>query len=354
MVRSPIQGVISYDKPLSVGDALHKGQLIAKVENHAVNDVLAMKQDVELKLQNARAQVTLLQASLGGRQAMYAQFNQRDRIQNDMMVKYTSQELNQAKAGYNEAVKNLENAQSRTKHYDWLAQKGYVSALQAQAEAGGLTSAEERANAKRAELQATSLQHQASRVGLQLTGSQTESSPRLQKQSLSKEVLDIRQSLAQYQSSIPLLERQLADMNQELSVLSAARINSPIDGILWATPVRDGEVVDRHDVVYKVVNCQESWVDAYLNESKAVRIDPAKPVKVKIGKSAEYVGKIRFIRTGVGKFSLDEGMPEGFDQIVKNKSLVRIAVKWPKLATSHGLSPACTVGQSAEVTFNAP
>lgn len=147
------------------------------------------------------------------------------------------------------------------------------------------------------------------------------------------------------------------------SVLATARIQlqqsvykakAPIDGVLWEIPVQSGGQVAPNQVLFKILDCRDIWVDAFVNIDDLKRIAIGSSAAVELyANGLNLQGKVRTIR-----FQPTGGSELGQDVAVKRPDLesnqvaqVRIELDDPQLLLHQSDSAAqfCSVGQLAQV-----
>jgi len=205
---------------------------------------------------------------------------------------------------------------------------------------------------------------EAARFGLSLSRTPSNYDP-----SIWLKELDAK--IEQENNKIEILEERLLTAQEELNQTKEdvrnkqfIDIKSPQqgDGILWNLMAYPGKLVRPGEVLGRVAVCDDLWVDAWVEESKAQTLEPGRVATMTLhgrnenGKPIELQGNVQLIRSGVGR--LETGSDVAV-QIDANQAIHYAQVRIVSISIKHAdnnpkdeSSELCQyIGYSGKITF---
>jgi len=351
-VRSPLEGHLTLD-PLEPGTLLSAQTLIGQVTNPRQAQLVVDRQRILSEIQNLQSQLQTLQAQQQSRQILLRQFEQELRQQQRLQLDFQGQQVNQRQSDLVAAESAAAVATRAANRYEYLAQRGAVAqaiADQAIATAEQAAATVERQRAALAQAQA---EQQAAAQGLQLDGARVLSYPAMRVRELEIELDDLRQTQLEWTAALQARQRERDRIEQQLALEQSAAIEIPMTGVIWSVINPTGllgEHVEAGADIVQLLDCQKTWVDAFVAEREVDHLQVGDTVQVRflsqISDEAQ-VGTVESIRAGVGRTMTGEDVAVPPPERVRREVAVRVVLP------ENRLSPAefCGVGRSVEVTF---
>ena len=170
------------------------------------------------------------------------------------------------------------------------------------------------------------------------------------------ELADLLRQKTELQLSIQAKEKAIEQAEQS----SAEQKNYPIlassKGVLWEVLVQDGEQVNSGQPLLKELNCQQLWVDAFVNIDALQRISIGSDASVEIyGSNIKLNGRVKTIRSPLSnKEKLGQDIAINAPDL-QNQQLaqVRIELNNPQVlvGSQQNSGQFCQVGQVAKVNI---
>ena len=178
----------------------------------------------------------------------------------------------------------------------------------------------------------------------------------LKTENLNPELAELQRQKSEIEVNIQAKETTLAQIEKSSIVQKNYPILANSTGVLWEVMVQDGEQVRSGQPLLKQLNCQQLWVDAFVNIDDLQRMQIGSPAQVELyGNNLKLNGRVKTIRSplsGEQKLGQDVAVtpPD-----MKNQQLaqVRIELENPQEIINNKQSSAqfCQVGQVAKVNI---
>lgn len=279
--------------------------LVSDYQRVTAGDVLAEIDDTDYQ-----AQVTKAVAAVSAAEAAIANIGSRTELQRRVIT--------QAQTGADAAQADLDQAASEFKRQQSLASSGVSSA-------------------QKLEIATANIR----RLKAQLAGKHADIAAQQQQ-------LDVLKTQRQ-QAQAELLGRQ-ADLTLAQIAMQRTRIRSPIDGVVSASNVREGQLVSVGSSLISVVPLPHVFVEAHYKETQLTRVEPGQSVSLAVdalpGRS--FNGHVERISPASGaEFALlpADNSTGNFTKVAQ-RITVRIAVDAPPEAMAllrSGMSVVSTV-----------
>lgn len=374
-ITSPLNGQVQSKENLDSGMAVKTQQLLLKV-----NEPLSNSQWLE----NLRLDLFADQAKLESIETKIHEFSKPGSNQkNPKLAMYRAQEValaqldsatspTQSYAAVRLAEQNVKQAEielkvaqgheqvakSKYEKFRFLARQGAMSNFAVEEVSNNWKVAQEQIEAAKVKIETAQLnlaEQQRIKSGYRQS-SQKAVSIDTQIGELNPELAELKRQKTELQVSIQAKEKAI--MQAEKSAV--AQKNFPVfassKGVLWEVMVQNGEQVRAGQPLLKQLNCQQLWVDAFVNIDDLKRMQIGSPAQVELSPNkVKLNGWVKTIRS-----PLSNEQKLGQDVAVnppdmKNQQLaqVRIELENHKELINNKQSSArfCQVGQVAKVNI---
>jgi multidrug resistance efflux pump len=174
-------------------------------------------------------------------------------------------------------------------------------------------------------------------------------------QELNPELAELRRRKTDLQINIEAKEKALTQIEKSSGNQKNYPILASSKGVLWEVLVQDGEQVNSGQPLLKQLNCQQLWVDAFVNIEDLKRIQIGSPAQVELyANNLKLDGRVKTIRSSLsGEPKLGQDVAVNPPDI-KNQQLaqVRIELQNPQeLSGRNQTAQFCQVGQVAKVNI---
>jgi multidrug resistance efflux pump len=192
----------------------------------------------------------------------------------------------------------------------------------------------------------------ASAKGLQLDGPRTYSYPQIRAIELQTEITDLQKEIADLNREIEGNQADLARVSQELNTQHQVTVKVPQNGVIWSIDAQPGEALSANDPILQLIDCQNVWVEAFINEKEAASLSVGQSVDVHlIGTDTVLPGKLQTLRAGTGRVTVGQNVVDPPPEIERRQLPVRVVtariqVDWPEPPSPENF---CRAGRSVEV-----
>lgn len=386
-VTSPLNGQIRAKADLNSGTPVTPKQLLLKVNEPLVASewLQGLKLDLvadKAKLESIEAKIRELKQSSGVTPAQGSQQRQNnreqliDRIQEVALAQFASereqssrytavrlaeQTVKQAEIDLKIAREHAETAYSKYKKFRFLGNQGAISSLSVEEVFNNWKVSREQIEAAKTRLETARFQlaeqqrlkskvPQFTRNALAIRTNTQDEIPQ------NPQLADLLERKTELQVSIDAKKKAIAQVETSSQEQKDYPVLASSKGVLWEVLVQDGERVNSGQPLLKQLNCQQLWVDAFINIDDLKRIQIGSPAQVELyANNLKLNGRVKTIRSSLS------GEPKlGQDVAVnppdtKNQQLaqVRIELDHPQELIDGYESSAqfCQVGQIAKVNI---
>lgn len=360
-IASPIPGTLAWRPGQYPGARVTKSQLLGTVTGNASNAQISqlktVQQTTEYHIADLSQQLNSNQLKTAVRLKQWKQYQQESQQQQQLQRDYARAGYQQAKAQEAAATQQALFARAQLKRAAELHRQGYLSDAgfeRQRSEAAGLLA---RAQASQAESRQKTLDSEAAHLGLQLSGARTLTGPEQSQRDLQLKLDDLQQARGQLQTELAIARRNLSEINQQLAQQQQAEIHSTLDGMIWAVNAREGDSISSNISLIEVIDCQNSWVEAFFDESVAGQLQQGAQVKVSLSPTdsryGTWRGSIEAVRAGSGRVAVGESIVMPPPEIARRQLPVkvvtaRIRIEWPEAIKTNRV---CLAGRSVSVTL---
>ncbi len=399
-VTSPISGQVQTKTSLDSGMPVTSKELLLKVNEPLSKSELLQSLKLDLLAEQAklesieekireltnsskvaqpqRNQQLVNQKILAGEtdQAQEVAFTRLDlqtaRTQADTAVRLAEQTIAQAQIDLKTAQSQAQLAQSKYEKVRDLGNKGAISTFSVKEAYNNWQVSQNQVEAARVKLETAKIQQaQQQQLNVQQTQRQklkinslhstpNELSINLNNpkpENLNPELTELERQKSQTQVSIEAKKKAIDQIEKDSLGLKNYPVLSSSKGVLWEVMVQNGEQVNSGQPLLKQLNCQQLWVDAFVNIDALKRVAIGSPAQVEVYNSnLKLKGWVKTIRSPLSrqqKLGQDVAVnPPN----VENQQLaqVRIELENPKELINNTQSSAqfCQVGQVAKVNID--
>ncbi|NJR76647.1 MAG: HlyD family efflux transporter periplasmic adaptor subunit [Scytonema sp. CRU_2_7] len=196
---------------------------------------------------------------------------------------------------------------------------------------------------------------EATKAGLQLEGTRTLSYPETRVLELDVELTDLKQQERNLSKEIQSIQSQLSITSKELLLQQNVLVIAPTTGVIWSIDSKSQEIVEANKSIIQLLNCQNLWVEAFINETDASKLVVGQEAQINLNNSShvQWKGRVETIRAGTGRFEVGQYVVEPPPEITRRQlpvrvAAVRIKVDWPKTSRFDDF---CLAGRSVNVRF---
>lgn len=348
-IRTPIQGKLTLNA-MQVGKPVHSGEVVASVENERAYELLSLQQGLSQKVQVNEQTLASLESQIANREAWLARFGQEAKAQTTLRVSYEKDQLAALQSEVSKLEAVLEKSNRDADRYLSLAQKGYAPMAVAEQYVIKAQEADAALKAQLAKLKAERSKIAAAEAGIQVDGSLTKGYSDARRYEVESELFRLRNERDRLLAEMVSSEQQGYTLGQSISTLRNSKIATPVSGVVWNINAYSNEFISAQQSTVEVLDCDNLWVDTFVQEKQLNAIDTSAPVDVKLLSRPELgvmKGHVQLVRSGVGRVTVQEGaaIPNTNE---KAQALIRVKVDWKEQPDPNS---SCYVGSSVKAVF---
>jgi multidrug resistance efflux pump len=348
-LRPPIKGVL-HSETLAEGMGVEAGQKLGEINNSRAVELEGEQRYLSQKIETSREQLDTLANMIYTRRQQIDQLKGEATQQDSLRVSFEHQNVAATQSELTHAKALATQAQKDAERYKHLKDKGFISAQQYETEVVKATEAKSKVTAIEARLHANQAKLNAAQQGFQVDSALSKNAAGTRAVDFENQLMDLTRQRSEIQAQLASSEKMLNLLEGSNSNLRKYELISPVNGVLWYVGASNDEFVSENSNVIDIVDCNNLWVDAYVDEQMMKSIDLSQPVKVRLLSHPELKdvkGNIMVTRSGVGRVSSHEGVALPNER-EKSHALVRVQVQWP---TPPSPQQSCYVGSSVETEF---
>ena len=269
------------------------GELQVKEISSRLNQQKAELEQAEMRLVQLNSLLSVVSQNAVSQKRLETLENQQN--QNQILS-----DLEGAKARYQLAQLN----HKRTK---FLRQEGAIAQANLDAAVIELRQRESEGNSLEARLATVQVSEDAVRDGLSLSKTRSNYDPGTRLEELQLRIAEGSQEIQTLKKRIQGTQAEVEQSQRDLKRKQTVAIKSYKSGVLWELNVQRGTFVQKGELLGKMVDCEQRWVDAWVDENKMQALQVGTPVDIKLNgiDSITLNGKVSVIRSGIGR--LDAG-----------------------------------------------
>jgi len=351
-IRPPMKGQPKLASNFSVGSPITAQQVLGHVANERAFELMNVEQTLAQRIASGEQTLASINAQLANRQQWLGRLGSDSAQQQNLRLDYVATHLQAKQAEMTQAELAMKQAKTNADRFTRLAEQGFVPKIKAEEMALDANRAANQYATAKAQLASEKSQMKAASQGVQVEGSLTKNYSDVRRYDVETDMQRLLAQRSQLQGEIGTLKLQQQGLSGPLKQQQQGDLISPVNGVVWNVGAYNNEYVTDDSVVLEVLNCDNLWVDAYVDEQQLPDIDTAQSVDLNLLSRPELgtlKGKIMLVRSGVGKVSVNEGVA-GLDNMQKSQALLRINVQWP--SSSPDLNQSCNVGTSVKAKFS--
>lgn len=371
-ITAPLNGQIKANTNLDSGMSVTSKQLLLKVNEPMSNSQLLQNLKFDLvaekaKLESLENKIKEVSTSSSQKnleretdQAQQVTLSQSEDYPtpSNAETSLAQQNIKQAEVELRIAQSHEQVAKSKYDKYNFLAKQGAMSAFSVQEVSNNW-------KVSREQVEAAKLKIETAQINLTEQQNTQKRRPQLQKNTASintktvdvnPELTELKRQRNELQVSIQGKEAVIAQTEKSPVSQKSFPVLASSAGTLWEVMVQDGEQVRAGQPLLKQLNCQQLWVDAFVNIDALQKIQIGSPAQIEIyASNLKLNGKVKTIRS-----PLSNQQKLGQDVAVNPPDLqnqqmaqVRIELQNPQELINNKQSSAqfCQVGQVAKVNI---
>ena len=127
-----------------------------------------------------------------------------------------------------------------------------------------------------------------------------------------------------------LAEKRRDALEKQAATFQTKTLNAPFDGVVWATSVQDGALIQQHEPVLQLIDPQKVWVDAYLPERHAAKFRVGMTVTVRLLDDRRALeGRVESVRAGVGRIPFGNAGAVAPGEFAQRRIALRLRLESP-------------------------
>lgn len=359
-VRASIPGELELkSNKIQLSKRLQKGTQIgtikSTVENPRVSVLRIDQHQLETSLQDVQQQISGVKQQIRNRTNLMNLFKQQAGIQRSLQRNYARQQINQYEGQKLQSQAAEKLAIAEAQRYSILSKEGAVSLSKVESEIAAAQQASAKVKETQSQIEQAKLAIEATKAGLQLEGNRTISYPETRVFELDVELTDLKQQERNLEKQIQSIRSQLSITSKELQSQQNVLVLAPTTGVIWSIDSQSQEVVEANKSIIQLLNCQELWVEAFINETDANKLAVGQEAQISLNnsKNVQWKGRIETIRAGTGRFEVGQYVVEPPPEIARRQipvqvAAVRIKVDWHN---TPRFDDFCLAGRSVNVRF---
>lgn len=360
VVRASIPGELELkSEKIKLSNQLEKGTQIgtikSTVENPRVSVLKIDERQLKTQLQDVQQQLSGVKQQIRTRTKLMNLFKQQADIQKNLQRNYARQQINQYEGQQIQSQAAEKLAIAEAQRYSSLSKEGAVSLSKVESEIATAQQASGKVKETQSQIEQAKLGIKATEAGLQLEGTRTLSYPETRVFELDVELTDLKQQERNLEKQIQSIQSQLSITSKELQVQQNALVLAPTTGVIWSIDSQPQEIVEANKSIIQLLNCQNLWIEAFINETDANKLVVGQEAQINLNNSSnvQWKGRVETIRAGTGRVEVGQYVAEPPPEIARRQVSVRVAtvrikVDWQKTPRFNDF---CLAGRSVNVRF---
>ena len=359
-VRASIPGELELNnEKIKLGNQLEKdtqiGIIKSTVENSRVSVLKIDKQHLTTRLQDVQQQISGVKQQIRNRTKLMNLFKQQTFTQKMLQLKYAHQQIKQFEQEIAREQVRQKVILADAQRFASLAKQGAETISRAENKIAEAEQASVAVKEAQSRIELAQLNLEATKAGLQLEGTRTLSYPETRVLELDVELIDLKQQEKNLEKQIQSIQSQLSTTSIELQVQQNVLVLAPITGVIWSIDSQPQEIVAANKSIIQLLNCQNLWIEAFINETDANKLVLGQETEINLNHSSnvQWKGRVETIRAGTGRIEVGQYVVEPPPEIARRQlpvrvATVRIKVDWQKPPRFEDF---CLAGRSVNVRF---
>lgn len=302
-IRAPEEGVIVEVIP-KTGQAIHSGEILFSLENQRASELQV--QEISNRLNQRKAELEQAEMRLVQLNSLLSVVSQNAVSQKRLETLENQQNQNQLLSDLEGAKARYQLAQLNHKRTKFLRQEGAIAEANLDAVVIELRQRESEINSLEARLATVQVSQDAVSDGLSLSKTRSNYDPGIRLEELQLRIAEGSQEIQTLKKRIQGTQAELEQAQRDLKRKQTVAIKSHKSGVLWELDVQPGEFVQKGELLGKMVDCEQRWVDAWVDENKVQALQVGTPAEIQlngIASSTTLSGKVSVIRSGLGRLA---------------------------------------------------
>lgn len=345
-VNAPQKGTVT-DLAIKTGDIVIQGKTLMSLRNDRVSQTPV--EQAASKLRDKQAELVQAKSTLTVLYSMKAELS-RDRQQRnemDVLEVQTTLERSEADLKEEEALYGL--AETNRKRSEMLWNEGAINRADLDRYTSEVIQRQARIAALKSRIDESQTRLVATEKGYRTMGSSYD--PIARSQELSLRIMEQERKIQVLNQEIRSAEAELVQARADIQRNQLVEVKAPTQGLVWKMTAQPNKYVEEGSQLGQLLDCNNRWVDVYVEESAMRDIRPGMPAEIELNGTADRVleGKVSYIRSGVGRLQAGQDVAVPIAANMPRTSQVRVELDSD--AAKGDPDVMCYVGYTAKVSF---
>jgi len=347
-LKSPIQGEITV-LDLEAGESVQKGQPLFEVTNSRVPKPRVG--DLRIELSAAKAKLRTIQRQEERSARILATADEDFNQQSSLQISRQKEELNIATKKLRQAEQEASFAERNYSRRNQLYKQGAIAFDEVDRAATSLAQAREEVRLSENRVKAQQRILEAAEKNLTLIATRGGADPEtfLRDSRIELETIGEEKQAQEYR--IKEIEQQLNESLKEFEIKRFAKVESPINGVVWTVDHYAGSSIEEQETVLSLLDCSVRWINTYVREGDIKNISVGQKAEVTLyGSKQKLQGKVDLIRSGIGRSSTGSDITPLLPINMYREAQVRVTIE-DDSKFSQDPSHLCYSGYTGKVAF---
>ena len=356
-LKAPEKGIVS-PATVATGDRIRREQALFTITNERASEV--QFQAVAGRMKQQQQELLAVRAKLGRKQDMLSQVEQDAAQQIELEGSEVTSQIYQLESELQGAKSRLKLAKLNYGRLVKLQQQGAIPAIDVE-----IAQSEQEQRASDVASLANRIRTQrvnqvAIAEGLTLGRTRSNYDPTIRQQELSLEISALEQEATVLEQRIQNTQAEALKVQEDTRRQQLTEVEAPASGVLWEMLAQPGQFVQQGETLGKMMDCEQRWVDAVVDENALGSLKIGTPASVQLHGAEEVVlqGSVSMVRGGVGRLAAGEDVMAPLQRNLPRHTQVRIKLQTPTAAALVAHNPSieaanlCYIGYTGRVTFD--
>jgi len=354
-IRAIEDGTVDVVK-VEVGESVEEGAQLLKLSNDRLYALQLQKTQIEGRIKQLESEQQQLEISLGIKQTLLSKVVPDAQSQRRLEMQEQQEQVSNLQAELEGAREQRKLAELTLDRAHSLYEDGvYAKAVFDLAEVE-LAVQESRVKSLEAQIGALETNADAASESLSLSRTPSNYDPRIRQQELEAQISEQSQAQQSIKTQQQALKKELKTVEAEILKKGNVTLFAPANGVIWNLTTEKGTWVKAGESLGQIVNCDQLWVDMWIEENKLSSLKPESEATISIeGLGKKIEGSFTLVRYGMERPIVGSDVSGFLDPTQPRRAQVRVEID-PSSAVLTKLknmpSGACGIGLSAKVTFS--
>jgi multidrug resistance efflux pump len=346
-INAPIDGAIA-ELAVKTGDTVTQNNPVLRLSNDRASELQV--QQIQSRINDFQTRLQRAQNQLSRNLALYDIWSKEGATDKPLKVQRSQESVMQAESDLRAKQSELRLATITYNRNVELHREGAVPQADLDEATLRKEQLENELKSREANLQRIQTDQKMTQLDIDPSVQRNNYDPRIRLQEITTEIADNRLEINNLQQSLLDARAELVKAQSDLQKSQQDTAKVPISGVIWELPVKTGQFVQKGTYLGKVLNCDNRWVDAIVDENEVQKLAAGMPATVELnGGSQTLTGKISFIRSGMGRLQAGQDTTAPIAPNMARTAQVRIALD--ANADRGGAGVMCYVGYTGKATF---